>query len=282
MTATLNPPPPPSTRTEPRPSPWKRRGVRQAWIVGGSIMTAIALAATLVQVVSGVARETFVVEETIPAADLDGVRIVQVENDRGSVNLVGTDADDVELTTEVTRGLRSPTHGWRIDGDRLVIESRCPNFIDQFCDVDHDIQVPREMEVVLDVQEGRTVASDVDGPLEARVDRGDMELIRISGPVTARVHHGALRASQISAPTLAADISHGRLEIAFAWTPTRVTIDSQFADVDVSVPDEPGTYAVSVETQFGNTTNALRTDPRSASSIEVTSEFGRVTLGYTP
>ena len=282
MAATLNPPPPPRTPTEPRPSPWKRRGVRQAWILGGSIMTAVALVATLVQLVSAVAKETFVVEETIPAADRDGVRIVQVENGRGSVTLVGTDSEDVELTTEVSRGLRPATHGWRIDGDRLVIEARCPRFLDQFCEVDHDIRIPRELEVVLDVEEGRTVVSDVDGPLDARLARGDMELIRVSGPVTARVDFGALRASQISAPTLAADISHGRLEIAFVRTPTRVTVDSQFADVDLSVPDEPGTYAVSVETQFGDSTNGLRTDPRSTSSIEVTNQFGRVTLGYTP
>ncbi|MBK5221655.1 MAG: hypothetical protein JJE52_02020 [Acidimicrobiia bacterium] len=61
-----------------------------------------------------------------------------------------------------------------------------------------------------------------------------------------------------------------------------MNVDSRFGSVDISVPDTGETYAVSVSTEFGDSTNRLRTDPTSGSTIDVASKFGRVTLGYAP
>lgn len=284
MTTTIAPPPAPRSSPEPggRNRRWRSPGTRQAWVLGGSILTVVLLLGTLVQVVSLLAHETTTVVEDLDADALAGVRTLELHTDRGSVSVVGTDGTGVRLRAEERRGLMSPRNDWRIEGDRLVVRSECPPVLNEFCSVEHDIQVPRGMELVLDVDHGRTTVTDVDAAVTVRHDHGDLELVRVAGPVDVRSRHGQMRATQLSAPVATVDAEHGRVALEFATTPLRVRIRSEFSDVDVAVPDEPGTYAVMTSTEFGRATNALRTDPLSESSIEVTAEFGRVTLGYLP
>lgn len=287
MTTTFAPPPSSPT---PRPAPrdeghgrrWRSRGIRQGWVLAGSVLTVVMLLFTAVQVVSLLARETTTVVDEISATDLAGVTIIELHGESGSVSITGTDRTGVRLQAEEQRGLVSPRNEWQIEGDRLVIRSECPPVLNQFCSVDHDIEVPAGMKVVLDVDHGRTVVTDVDGAVTVRHDHGNLELVRVAGPVDVRSRHGQLRGVQLSAPVATADTEHGRVALEFVESPLRVRIASEFGDVDVAVPDVPGTYAVTTSTEFGRATNALRTDPLSDSSIDVTVEFGRVTLGYLP
>jgi hypothetical protein len=253
--------------------------------VGGSIVTAVMLLFSLVQVLSWVARETTTVETVLTAADLEGVRTVEVHNDRGSVTVVGTaGADDgARITSEVTRGLLAPTNDWRIDGERLIITSGCPAIVNEHCSVRHDIEVPADMAVVLDVEMGSVRVSDVDGGTQVRSEHGDVELVRIGGALRGDTSHGTLRGVQITADTASITSDHGDVELEFARSPMRIAVDSDFGDVDIALPDDPDiAYAVTMSTEFGRATNALRTDPGASATIDVRSEFGRVTLGYTP
>lgn len=275
--------PPRPTDLGTRPPRWTGRSARQAWIIGGSIVTVVMLLFSLLQVLSWLAQETTTVETVLTADQLAGVQVVEVRNDRGQVTVVGTADDQVRISSEVSRGLIAPTNGWHIDGDRLVVSSHCPPLLNDRCRVRHDIEIPAELGLVLDVEIGGARVSDVDGGADVTTEHGDLELVRVGGALRGDTAHGSLRGVQLTASTAAITSDHGDVSLEFATTPDRIVVDSDFGDVDLSFPDEPdAVFAVSLTTEFGRATNALRTDPTSSATVDVRSGFGRVTLGYTP
>jgi hypothetical protein len=284
-TTTMATPPPPR-RDQRVPIPGRRRfrsaGIRRAWVLGGGILTVVILVVGVLQVLSMIAHETTIVEESLTADELRGVRVVEVDSGHGAVHVVGTDGDGIRIRSEIREGLRAPTNEWRIDGDRLVITSDCPSFLSQFCGVDHDLQIPSGLKVVVATEHGDTRITGIDAPVDATTRHGSLEVVRVTGPIRIDAGFGNVRASQLTSPTLAVDVGHGDVEVSFASAPQRITVDAEFSDVDVAVPDDGTTYAVSTDAQFGETVNDLLTDPRSESVVEVRTKFGRISLGHAP
>lgn len=288
MTATIAPPPPPTSGPPGTAPPPHGRGrfrgprARRAWRVGGAIVTALLLVAALFQIITAIAHTTSVQTRSLTADDLRGVRTIEVRNQQGRVDVVGTDHDGIEARTEIREGLRPPTVDWTIDGDRLVVRATCPWFASEWCRVDHHIEVPSDLEVIVHAEHDDVRISDIDAAVDARTEHGSLELVRIAGPVRMRTDHGSARAAQLTAPTLSVRAAHGAVQVEFAATPQRIDVDAEFADVDIAVPDDGTTYAVSTVSTFGETVNNLPTDPRGESVIEVRTMFGRITLGHTP
>lgn len=269
----------------PRPEQPRRGrtpGVRRGWIVGGGILTAVLLGLAFFQVLGFIARETTIVERTFDAAALRDVRIVEVHSDRGTIEVTGADTDEVRVWSRVSRGLVAPSHRIEVEGDRLVVHSDCPVVLNDHCDVDHELTVPNDLEVVVRSSNGDVRLTDLDGAASVRTQHGDVDLTRLAGALRVEGDMGTVRATQITSPTAEVAVDHGRIELAFDATPTRVSITSSFGDVLVTVPDEPGSFAVTTTTRFGDVRNGLRTDASSGSSIAVDSSFGDVDLRYAP
>ena len=88
--------------------------VRRAWWIGGSVVTAVVLVWGLVQVVGVLGRSTESVAEEL-VVDLAG----------GSVEIRGTDRDELRVRGEVTSGLTTTSHREELEGSRFVVASAC-------------------------------------------------------------------------------------------------------------------------------------------------------------
>jgi len=276
---TATPPRPPILGdTDQPPSFWRRRGVRTAWIVLGSFFTIASVTWVATETVARLAHEE-TTEELSWAAT--GITTIEIRNSAGDTDVVGADTDTIELTSRISRGLFDTGHDERVEGDRLVLTTDCPEVINNFCEMDQRLVVPRGTNVEVVSYKGDTEIADIDGNVRIFNEDGRVDLARLSGTLDLELRQGTAEGTQLRSPVAATTADYGRVRLAFAEAPDLVTVDAQFGDVEILVPDDDTTYAVVSSTQFGDTDNQLRTDPQSQARIVVSTEFGRVRLGYT-
>ena len=137
--APLPPPGPP-----PRPTRRTPAAVRVLWKVFAGILIAAALVWGPYSVVTLLAHEERVENSSYPAAD---IARVELASENGSVDVIGADVTTIEVRAEISDGLRKTGESQEVVGDTLFLRSTCPNFGSDFCWVNYEIRVPRDMEL---------------------------------------------------------------------------------------------------------------------------------------
>jgi hypothetical protein len=254
--------------------PWATK----LWRVGGSLAAVGLLGMGSVQAVSRLAHE----EETI-VRQLDGagLRLVDVSNSAGGVQIVGTEGDEVTVRARVSHGMRSTGESARVDGDRLVLESTCPLFGSNFCAVTYDVEVPNDVDVVIRA-DARIGVSDVTGDVDARTDNGRVEAARIGGDVVLSSDNGRVIGTDLRSGSAEAYSEEGRVQLGFLAAPGGVTAESDNGSVEVILPRTQDFYRIEDVSSDNGTaaTPEIRIDPDSERAIMATSDNGDVTVRY--
>jgi Putative adhesin len=229
MTALMEPP------TEERtPS-----GVRWLWKLFAAILVLGAFVSGTFQIVGLLAHEERTEESSYPAA---GIARIDVSNSSGSVRIVGTDADVIAVTAEISDGFRSTGESQEVVGDTLELRGTCPNFGSDWCRVTYEISVPASLEVHVDTDDGSIVGA-------------------------------GLRSANVTANS-----GDGRVELGFAAAPTTVSATTGDGSVTVVVPDDDETYRLDVHTDDGSvSTEQVPTDPDSERSLTLRTRDGNIT-----
>lgn len=256
--------------------PW----TRQAWIIGGSVLTVVALLGATTNAIDFASREKETITDEVDAA---GLVALELDVDSGSVEIVGTDTDVVRLEVELQHGLRQTGHSVeveeRAEGDVLHVRSSCPLF-SQWCDADYRIEVPSGLAVRATVDDGRLTVRDVDGSVEVDGDDGSIELVRLTGDIVASTDNGSVVATGLRSQVVDADSDNGSVRLTFAEPPRRVEATTENGQVEVVVPDDDTTYLVDIDTDHGSTDIGVRTDPDSDRLIVGRTNNGSVTVRY--
>ena len=125
-----------------------------AWKVFAAVLVVAGLAWGTYNVVVVLAHEERVETESFPAASLTAI---DVRNSAGSVRVVATDGETVDVRAEISDGLRSTGERREVVGDVLELRGSCPNIGSDWCRVSYEISMPRTMAL--------------DRPRRRRVDR---------------------------------------------------------------------------------------------------------------
>jgi hypothetical protein len=272
------------TDAPPRRSPAEgspgRSGVGTAWKVAASVFAVLLLGWGTLQVVSQLAHEERTTSTTFDAA---GLTVLDVQVDSGSINVVGTDAEDVTVTARISDGLLSTAERQTIVGDRLELRGRCPGPVSNFCDVAYTIEVPARMGVYARSENDSIRLTGVEGDIDARSNNGPV-VVRGSGEGRLRLatDNGTVDGTDLRAAEVDADTDNGSVTLVFARPPTAVEATSDNGDVTVAVPDDGTAYAVDVATSRGSDAAPIRTDPSSRRTIRVRSDNGSVLITYRP
>jgi Putative adhesin len=256
------------------------RRVRRTWLIVGSLVTVPVLLFGATEVASALAHE----ERTEAAAfDADGLQSVEVDNAAGPVRIVGVeDTDTVRVTARISDGWRATGHDVRRDGDRLVVEGTCPNFLSDWCNVRYTIEVPSDLGVAAETDNGRVTVTDIAGDVEASSDNGRIELARIEGSVVLHSDNGSVTATGIRRASRAeATSDNGGVRLEFLDPPDDVVATSDNGSVDVVIPDDGAiAYRVDAESDNGTVSFPVRTDPDGDRTITAQSDNGDVTITY--
>lgn len=145
------------------------------------------------------------------------VQRVVLTVDTGSVTLTGAPVGSHLQIAREARAFPS-TRGFheKQDGPVLTIEARCGNA--PGCRVDHVLQVPPHVSVVVQLRDGDVELGDLEGDVEVDVGLG-----KITG--------GGLRSANIDVRT-----EGGGIDLSFAAAPRRLVANAAAGDVSLRVP----------------------------------------------
>lgn len=247
------------------------------WLLGGSALTVAALGGATFGAVNVMAHE----EQTETATfDARGVELLRVDSDRGTVEVLGGDVDEITVTADVSHGLLRTDVRTRVEGDAVVVDVDCPAGPHLWCSAHHRITVPSHLAVEVEAGHGRTLVRDVAGDVAVDGRSGRIELVRVGGDVEAETSNGRIAARGLRGDRLDARSENGSVRVAFAEAPTSVTARTGNGSVDVVVPEDDEAYRVEVESFVGGTDTAVRTDPASDRVVVALSRNGSVTVRY--
>jgi hypothetical protein len=253
--------------------------VRRAWKIVATVVAVFVLLMGATRVASALAHE----ERTeVSEVEADGLRSVDVGNTAGSIRIVGVDgADTVTVTARISDGWRDTGHEVRRDGDRLVIEGSCPDFLSDWCNVRYTIEMPSDLAVVAQADNGRVTVTDVAADVDASSDNGRVELARVEGDVQMHSDNGSVTATSLRASRAEATSDNGAVRLEFVDPPGDVVADSDNGSIDVVVPEVDDLYRVDAQSDNGTvSTSGVGNDPRSDRTITATSDNGDVMVTY--
>jgi hypothetical protein len=257
------------------------KNLRWAWMAVGSVFAALLLYSSGIFVGSALARDT----QTFSTEIDQPVRRVVVDNTLGGeVRIVGTDHDTVLVDAVLDRGLVAPTHTETVTDGTLELTARCdsPGPIDlaAFCSVRYTVQVPSDVDVVVEADGGFVSVEGVDGDLDLSADGGTVELREVSGDVQVSSDGGSVTGTDVSSAVFTASSDGGGIDVQFSAAPQTVDASSDGGSVTLLLPDTDDTYRLDTSADGGSEVLDVRTDPASDRLITASSDGGSVTLRY--
>jgi hypothetical protein len=246
---------------------------RTLWVLFGSLLAIALVGWGAFNVVELLAHEERTERFTVPAADLDQLL---VDNSNGSVTIVGTDADEVAVTADISRGLQDTGFSREVVDSTLELRGTCPAFNSMWCRVTLRIEVPRDLAVVVDASNSGVEVADVDGDVSVDADNGRVDVSDLRGALTLSSDNGRVTGRGLESPRVVADSDNGRVTLEFTSPPDSVIAESDNGRVEVAVPDVDGGYDVSAESDNGSVDVEVEDDPDSPRTIRATSDNGSV------
>jgi hypothetical protein len=247
---------------------------RKAWLVAGSIATALTLVFGTFQVVSLLARST---DET--TTTFQAVRRLVVDNDAGSIRLRPSPDATLRIDRTETRGLTKPSYSERLESGRLVVEAHCSGPFG-WCQVKLEVEVPAGVDVEASGGGGSLRADGLDAGLRLRSSGGSITVVG-SGPVLdLSSSGGSVNVEAAKARDLKVRSSGGSVRVRSAVVPDSVDARSSGGSVTVELPDGPIPYRVDATSSGGSARTQVRTDPTSTRRITAHSSGGSVTVRY--
>jgi hypothetical protein len=187
---------------------------------------------------------------------------VRIDNDCGPISVREGSGGVVSTQARITTVWRTPTVTSRDEGDRAVVQVRCPSFSGG---VQLSVAVPPGADV------------------EARSAAGSVTADGLSGEVNLHSSAGSVRGDDLQSDQAEAQSSAGSVSLTWAEDadPQRVDASSSAGSVTVLLADRRGTaYAVDADSSAGSTRVEVRTDPESSRTVRAQSSAGSVTVAY--
>ena len=219
--------------------------------------TAIAVSGCGVDVAFGDDATDRTETRTIDARDVDALWI---DTANGAVSVTGTDGDTVEITAH----LRERSFGdaevavTEHDG-RLTVDGECDGGWFGNCRVEFEVDVPRDLDVTVDSNNGR------------------IELAGLSGEVDADTGNGAIDATGLTADRVTADSDNGRITLDFDDAPDMVAAITDNGAIAIRVGGD-AVYDIDAGSDHGTIELQLPTDPGAARRIVAQSDNGSILI----
>jgi Putative adhesin len=261
------------------PPPHRNRGVRTLWLIFGAVLCVGALTWGAYEVVSILSHEERTEINTYPSA---GLTTVDIGNDGGSVRIVATDGDEVVVRAEISEGLRATGERQEVVGDVLELRATCPNFGSDWCGVSYELQVPRDLALVVRADSGSVDVTGMTGVVDVDADNGSVELTGLRGTIRASTDNGRVEGFDLRSQSVTVDSDNGGVTLEFTEAPTTVMATTDNGSVEVVVPDDGEAYRIDVQSDNGSETDDVLEDPASPRSITIHTDNGSATARTAP
>jgi Toastrack DUF4097 len=250
------------------------------WRVVGGVLAIGTIGWGAFNVVSLVAHEERTEVTTYDAAEID---VIDVDNTSGPVTILGSpERDEITVTARISDGLRKTGESQSVVDGRLELRASCPLIGNEWCSVKYTIEVPADVEVRADTDNGVLRVSGVDGPIDLSADNGSVEVSDITGNVTIESDNGSITASELTSDTVITETDNGSIMLELLAPPTKVEARSDNGTVEVVLPETDDFYSLDITTDNGDVSRDIRSVPNSTRRITIETDNGDVTARYGP
>ncbi len=275
---TVSPPPSPWMDPPPEDPPTGRHPrTRSAWVIGGSILTGLALSFGALQGASALATDTRTSDRSF---DASAITTIEISVDNGAVTVDGrAGAERVRVQSRIRDGLSATDFSTRVTDGRLVIRGEC-GWLSEWCESRVTVTAPPNVRVVVTSENDDITVRRMRAGVKLTTENGDLSVSRLSRRAQLKTENGDITGSQLATSTLRAGSENGTVRLQFSSPPTRVDATSENGDVELVLPDTPDAYLLNIATGNGVVEASIRTDPTSKRTINVSSENGDLTVRY--
>jgi Putative adhesin len=250
------------------------------WRAVGGVLAIGSVGWAGFNVVSLIAHE---VRTEVTPYDAAEITLIDVDNTSGPVTIEGSaERDEIIVTAEISDGLRKTGERQQVVDGRLELDATCPLIGSEWCEVKYTVEVPADIEVRADTDNGVLRVSGVDGPVSLSADNGTVEVADIAGNLTIESDNGSIEASRLTSDSVIAETDNGSLTIELLEPPTSVEARSDNGSIDVVLPATDEAYALDISTDNGDISRDVRTDPASSRHILIETDNGDALVRYTP
>ncbi|MFU8947481.1 DUF4097 family beta strand repeat-containing protein [Mycetocola zhadangensis] len=273
--------PPPGHTYPPAPPPSRMsRGARLSLLIGIPLVV-LALIIVFVVMLTNALRSVPVSANVTQDLTADAGSSVSIDVPNATITLGPSDDDQVSVTMRGTYSGTKPRLEVREDDGEVEITGGCPRgwFVFNRCSVRIDIQLPAEVDVESDGQNGGVTATGLAGDLDLSTTNGTLLMKDTSGRLDLETTNGRIELSDVTSTEVAAETTNGAVRMEFADAPNTVSARSTNGEISVSVPNDGQSYRVDADTTNGRVDTAdIRTDPDADRSITARTTNGRVTV----
>jgi hypothetical protein len=248
------------------------------WRVTGGVLALGTVGWGAFNVVSLTAHEERTVVTPYPAAD---VTMIDVDNTSGSVTIVGSAGRrEITVTARISDGLRRTGERQQLVDGRLELDATCPAIGSEWCEVDYTIEVPADLPIRADTDNGGIDARGMDSTLDLSTDNGSVEVNDVGGDLTIDGDNGSITADALTTDTVRAETNNGSIRLELLEPPTNVEARSNNGSVEVVLPRTEDFYNLAITTDNGDVSRDIRHDPTGTRRITIDTDNGDVTARY--
>ena len=106
------------------------------------------------------------------------------------------------MTARISDGLRETEERQTVVDGVLELRASCPLIGSDWCSVRYTVEVPADIEVRADADNGRLRVTGVDGPVHLESDNGSVEVADLTGNLTVGSNNGSITASRLTSDTM--------------------------------------------------------------------------------
>lgn len=267
---------------------------RGPFLIIGALLAALGIVWAAVNFSALLLRQT-----ATESASFAGVSRLVVALREGDIRLDASTGDEVGYRAELVWSFDRPRVQASRNGDVLELSADCDRALVGWCDIDFEIAVPAGVVVEASTSAGDVQASGLDeratlhsssgdvhaeemaGPLELSTSSGDVDAVEVSGDVAMRTSSGDVDGVSLGGDRVEARTSSGDVTLDFVDSPLEVSAQTSSGDATVTVPEEADIeYRVDVESDSGDDTNDVASDPSAARTITARTHSGDARVFY--
>ena len=204
-------------------------------------------------------QETDLMDQTVAPENVSSLVVV---GEAGDITITVEDRSDIRVASVlVTNSWSDAEVDVETGGGSVTVDSSCDGILGfSTCTVQHDISVPAGLLEELSVE----------------IAAGDVDIIGASAELDVQVSAGDVQILDFSGPSVMVRLSAGEITLAAVEAPESIDVRTRAGDIEIVVPDE--VYNVSTDVTAGSANVALRQDPGSERTIDVSTTAGDISI----
>ena len=250
------------------------------WKIAGGTLALGSVGWGAFNVVELVAHQVRTEVTPYDAADVD---VLDVDTSNGAVTIVGAaERDEITVTARISDGLRTTGERQTLVDGRLELRGSCPILASMWCEVKYTVEVPADIDVRVDTDNGQISVRGITGTAVLEADNGAVEVADLRGDLTVNGDNTSVTATQLMSDSVIAETDNGSITIELLEPPTSVDARSSNGSIDVLLPDTEETYVLDISTDNGDISRDIRTAPDSPRHILIETDNGDAIVRYAP